>query len=853
MNMRLYLYTMLVAMSPAMAVSQGTTIVDTTSPTTATIIAGKQYQRGGLYTMFWGKHYRREWTTPVKVPKLRLDTAFGGLKPTETGGGKQTKNLRFEDKNEREYAIRSVDKDYGKALPEVAQGTFVESIVKDQMSVAHPYASMTYGALADAVKVYHTHPKLVFIGDDKTLGKFRDSFANQLYTLEDRPTGDNAKYYGAEDVLDTDEFLEEVMKDNTIRIDQRGFARARLFDMFISDWDRHDDQWEWALYNESGSKLFRAMPKDHDQIYSKFDGLLVRLVAGAANLPYLQGFGPDIKDIEGFNLEPRPLDAQFTNQLTLNDWTAIAKDMQQALTDGVIENAIRLLPPEIFPLSGQEIINNLKSRRDKLGLFAERYYRSLAKAVEIPATKSDEMIEVVGVDEGNLKVKMYAIENGTVKGQAFYERTFDKNETKEIRIYGIDGSDQFSADASTGKDILIRLIGGPGKDTYQVPSSFNAKIYDNDDNKFETKGVQLKLSNDSSVHEYDRKAFKPNDSGLKPLIGYNNEDRIFVGLGFGATKHGWRKEPYAAKHDIGVRYSITQKAFSYEYHGTFIKAIGGWNLGLMGEYDEIKDWRFYGVGNNTSNFTDQKDFFTYRSREINAGLSLFRTFAKHHTIALNGGYQDVKILNDPNRFIALHYAPLNPKVIGSNNFAIGSIEYDFTHLDKDSLVPRKGIRFNTSFQYSSNLENENSVKRITGLFGFYLPLGPLTLAVKTGAATLSGEPEFYQMNRLGGGPTHRAFSRYRFHGKSVVYNQNELQWNFDVKTYIFSGKMGLYFLVDNGRVWQPGETSDKWHTGVGGALMLAPFNKMSVTASYMKSPEGAKFNVRIGHLLRRIN
>lgn len=853
MNMRFYLYALVATLFPVTLLAQGTTIVDTSSLTTATVIAGKEYKRGGLYTMFWGKHYRKDWTTPVKVQKLRLDTAFGGLKPTETGGGKQTKNLRFEDKNGREYAIRSINKDYGKALPEVAQGTFVESIVKDQMSVAHPYAAVTYGALADAVKVYHTDPKLRFVGDDKTLGKYRDSFANQLYTLENRPSNQNAKFYGAEEILDTDEFLEKVKKDNSVGVDQHSFARARLFDMFIGDWDRHDDQWEWALHNENGTKVYRAMPKDHDQIYSKFDGILVQLVAGAGNLPYLQGFKEDIKDIEGFNLEARALDMEFTNQMTLKDWTTIATDMQQSLTDAVIENAIKQLPPEIFAISGQEIITNLKARRDRLNQFAERYYHSLAKNVEIPASASNEMIEIVGVDEGNIKVSMYAINDGKAKSQPFFSRIFDKNETKEVRIYGIDGNDQFSADASTGKDILIRLIGGPGKDTYQVPSSFRANIYDNNDNTFDTKGVGLKLSNDSSVHKYDRKAFKQDDIGLEPLIGYTNEDRVYVGLGFGVLRHGWRKEPYASKQNFAVRYSVIQKAFAFEYAGIFTKAIAGWNLGLTAEYDQVKDWKFFGVGNNTKNFSDTKDFFTYRHHDINAALTLFRTFGKHHTIAFGGGYQDIKVLNDPNRFIALHYAPANPKVVGSNSFAIGNLEYDFTLLDKDSLVPRKGIRFNTSFQYSSNLKNDNSVKRISGLFGFYLPLGPLTLAVKTGAATLSGEPEFYQMNRLGGGPTHRAFSRYRFHGKSVVYSQNELQWNFDVKTYIFSGKMGLYALMDHGRVWQPGEDSDKWHTGVGGALMLAPFNKMSVTASYLKSPEGAKFNVRIGHLLRRTN
>ena len=28
-------------------------------------------------------------------------------------------------------------------------------------------------------------------------------------------------------------------------VDQQEFARARLFDMLVGDWDRHEGQWRW--------------------------------------------------------------------------------------------------------------------------------------------------------------------------------------------------------------------------------------------------------------------------------------------------------------------------------------------------------------------------------------------------------------------------------------------------------------------------------------------------------------------------------------------------------------------------------------------------------------------------------
>jgi len=49
---------------------------------TTTVVAGKQFDRSKFHEWIWGKHYRKEWTTPVSVPLLYLDTAAGGLTPT---------------------------------------------------------------------------------------------------------------------------------------------------------------------------------------------------------------------------------------------------------------------------------------------------------------------------------------------------------------------------------------------------------------------------------------------------------------------------------------------------------------------------------------------------------------------------------------------------------------------------------------------------------------------------------------------------------------------------------------------------------------------------------------------------
>src|SRR5437868_3901543 len=71
--------------------------INSDTSNTITVIPGIEFQRSGWHNLFWGKHYRREWSTPVTVSKFYIDTALGGLIPAKEGGGRQTKTLRLKD------------------------------------------------------------------------------------------------------------------------------------------------------------------------------------------------------------------------------------------------------------------------------------------------------------------------------------------------------------------------------------------------------------------------------------------------------------------------------------------------------------------------------------------------------------------------------------------------------------------------------------------------------------------------------------------------------------------------------------------------------------------------------------
>ena len=817
------------------------------------VTAGIQYKKSSFHQWLWGKHYRPDWSKSVKVRIINLDTVDGGLTAYEKGGGRQTKTLRLRNTQGKEYVLRSIDKSFGKALPEIYHGTFIEAIINDQVSIAQPYAAITIPMMAEAAGIYHTKPQIVFVPKQKSLGEFNEETGNDLYLLEQRPdeNWEEAANFGyAKNIIGSEKLFEKVFEKSDHRVDQTGFVRARLFDMFIGDWGRHDDQWRWAAFkDEDGDKtIYKPVPRDRDQAYTKFDGVLLSLGISAAGAGHLESFGPTIKNVASYNFPARNLDRQLANEPSMQEWITIARELQQSLSDHIIEESVKLLPPEIFPLSGEKIIVNLKSRRDQLVNFATDYYTFLAKEVEVVGTYGNEFFEIKQLNENETEVIVYDLNNeGQPKKNPFYSRKFLRTETQAIRIYGLAGNDQYSLDNKVKNKINIRIIGGPDKDVYTATSlnRNTAHIYDNAQNDFAKAGVVKKhLSEDSSIHEYIYDDYKYNKKGISPSLYYSSEDHIYTGLKYQFEKQKWRKSPFGYKHSLGLRYSIMEKAFAADYYSLFTRLIGNWDLALTANYDFIRWNNFYGFGNETVIASKARNYHRVRSREFFTSVGVERNFTKHHKLNLAVFYQTVKIITDENRFLIEKMPALIPD--NQKKYGGAKLNYSFQKLD-DQLVPMKGLKFSAGIIHSQNLEQSDSaVTNYFSAINFYLRLSrSFVLSVKTGAATLTGKPEFYQMSRLTSNKTLRGFRRYRFYGRTMMYNQNELQFIKNVKSYLFSGKIGIIALYDIGRVWQPGENSNVWHQGYGGGIMLAPFNKVSVTLFYALSRNERDFSVRV--------
>lgn len=815
------------------------------------VVAGKQYDTKSSHQKRWGAHYRKEWATPVKIKIVNLDTLAGGLIPYQQGGGRQSKTLRLRDAGGREYVLRSIDKSFGKALPEIYKGTFIESIIDDQVSIAHPYAAVTISPMAEAAKIYHTWPEIIFIPTQPALDTFNKEFANQLYLFEQRPDENwetAANFGNSKKIIGTEKLMEKLLEDNDSQVDQLAFVRARLFDLFIGDWSRHEDQWRWALVEEDNGKIFKPIPRDRDQAYTKFDGKFLSLGISLAGFNHLQSFDYKLKDVNTYNFPARNLDRRMANEPNLEQWVAIAADLKNSLNDEVIEEAVRRLPPEVFPFSGNEIISKLKSRRNLLTEYATTYYKFLAKNVEVAGSEKREYFEINRVNDKETTVKMYKIKkDGERKQEPLYSRRFFTGETNEIRLYGIDDNDVFRLDGSANKGILIRIISGEGKDSILDGSSVAGskkltRVYDSEKSGFiissETK---LHISNDSVLNSYQYKSFEYDDKGFSIKPGL-----FSLTFGFGKKVEKWRKEPTGSEQNIRVKYYITRAAVNIEYNSIYYQALGKWNVGFKAGAGIPTVVNFFGVGNESRIYNFNNRYFRLRSHEYYANLGISRRLGSH-SVELGGFYQTVKIKEDKTRFIN-EFKNMNGWFdLERKHFAGGELKYKYQNTN-DPVIPVKGLTFQTTASYTYNLNRQDhSFTRLTSDAAVYIPvLKFISLALRAGGSTISGDPEFYQLNTLGSHENLRGFRKQRFYGKHSFYTNNELRLIFNTRNKVFNGKMGLIGFYDLGRVWYPGEQSNTWHAGYGPGIFLSLFNKVTLSAAYGISKDDRVISAYIG-------
>jgi len=785
-----------------------------------TVVAGEQYRAPALHRWFYGSGYRDLWTTPIELPVLKLATHGGGLTPVRRVGGQQTPALAMKGGDGRAYTFRPIEKDLEGLLPDGFSDTLSAAILQDQVAAAHPAGILMVPPLAEAVGVLNTDPRLVVMPDDPSLGEFRDTFAGMTGTIDLYP---GAGFGGATEVVSSERVWRGVLAGPGERIDSRAFLRARLLDLFIGDWDRHHGQWRWA--SVPGRPGWQPIPEDRDQAFGNYGGLVIAMARSAKFAKKFESFDGEYS-IEGLAWNGRRVDRWILTDLEREEWLAIAADVQERLTDEVIDSAVRRLPPEYYAIDGPRMSARLKQRRDGLAAAAERFYDHLATHVNVRCTDRDDLVGIERFEDGDVEVRVGLVQDAD--GAPYYRRRFRPDETQEINVYVHDGADRVVASGPAMVFITLRVIGDAAIEDDQAGSISLEPV----EPRPLGMGFGTPLSGhpsefliDDSSQDFEGEEREDWEKTMAPNLLFVGSPDLGVILGAGARieANGFGRKPFGRRQRLRAGWATTPGRFVLDYDGEFRARRSGRFAQIQARVDGVDTLNFYGFGNETASETPEgnPEFFRVDSRLFTLFPALGLGGVERSGLKVSLGpelkYSDVE--DDPARLVG----QLQP--YGTGKFGSLGLRLDVVRHPRDRRLKASfDGRFRVSGSwYPSLWDVESDFGTLEGEAAAYLRGADarVELAVRGGGRKLFGTFPWHEAAFIGGLESVRGYRRNRFAGDGSLYGNAELRFVIGRGVFFFPGEVGLFGLVDTGRVWLDDDSSGRWHTGYGGGLFLA--------------------------------
>ena len=827
----------------------------------------------GFGSQIWGQRYRELYGVEVALAVADLDTLYGGLVPIRRGGGNQTVSLRVKDTLDREYNFRRVRKNAAQFLQTAAfkntpikdqfENTVVEELISDFYTASHPYAFMAVPVMASAIGVLHTNPELYYLPKQKGLGIYNKQIGGDIYMIEERPEDNWLGYesFGSpnHDIVSTEGMFDRLRRDEKYSVNEPSYVRARIFDMLIGDWDRHNDQWRWAeIEDEDGNRLFEPIARDRDQVFSNFDGAFfstARAVVGLVNK--FAVYGEDIEDLKWFNFAAIALDRSVLQNVGDETWLQEAQFIQEHMTDSVIEAAFKELPVEVQGGITDDLIAKVKGRRDRIVDIAMGYYDILSELAIVTGTDKDDFIDITRMKDGKTQIKVTRNKGGQ-RAEILSDKIYDRKQTKEIWVFGLDDEDEFYEDGAGDDYILVRLIGGHGDDIYNIQNGKRLKVYDHKSlpNTIEESGrARISLTDHYELNTYNKDKKQYNTSTFFPVLNYDSDNGFEIGADVAFRNHGFRRNPFTSQHSFGGSYFFGTHGFSLYYQGELAQIIGNYNFLFGAEFDSPKlTHNFFGWGNETDNPQDEisKDYNRVGIGKYAGYVGLTRRSGYGSFYKFTANFESYEVRDTQGRFVTEEPESSESDIFEPKHFAGLDGVYQYESYDY-FLNPTSGMEFSLNLGAKLNVQDTD---RYFGYLKSHLAFyNAITrnrkLVLKSMAHThinLGDGYEFYQAAQLGGKSGLRGYRKERFTGKSYFAAGGDLRYSFDrFTTRIIPLQLGVFAGLDIGRVWMDGEDSNKWHKGYGGGFWINGAQALNGTLGVFKGDdEGVRVTLGFG-------
>lgn len=830
-----------------------------------TVVAGARYGVSGIVRSLAGGGYRDLWTTPIRVPVVRLSDIGGGLTPVRLGGGVTTRTLHLDGADTRRYVFRSVDKSPSDLLEDLG-GSIVEGVIQDQMSSFHPSGAPVVARLFRALDIPTAEPTLMVVADDPGLGDFRETFAGLLVLVEERPDDGpdgTAGFAGSRSIVQTDDLFDELEDDPANRIDAETLLRVRLVDLLVGDRDRSHNNHLWARYDRDGGGYdWRVIPRDRDQAFVDFDGRLMN-IARRYERRFVK-FEDTFPDIFALTRNAWDVDRTLLVGLSRDAWDRAVADVQTALTDEVIADAVAQMPVEHQAIIGAEIHHALLMRRDRLHEAADVLYRIVSDYADVHTTDAAEVLDATRHEDGSITVRVTA---ESVPGEPVFERTFHPDETSEVRIYLHGGADVAHIAGSGPDDIRVRVIGGGGQDTFEVVGMAGSGVaettiaasnagrgfilYDGGDNTVFPSGGEAEVQRRNVPRPYswwfEEERIVDWGSLTKPLprASFDDDRGLVIIPGIRHTRFGFLKHPHRQLIEARVGWAFRKNEPYVDYRHVFQDIRGHLDMEARVKWSGIELLNFYGYGNETVD-DRERDFYRVDYDELLVSL-LFGVGDGDRSFIAGGP----SLLRTEMDTVATNSLLGEQDPYGAGEFTYTGVGFSWALDGRDVLgTPKRGVRLQGGAAYYPSVLDAQR-----GSFGFaqgqasvYMSPGggnPV-LALRGAGKKVWGDYPITQAAYLGGARSLRGLPEQRYAGHSSLLGSAEIRVQVGSILFPLPADVGFYLLVDAGRVAHGTTSSRLWHWSRGGGLWFSLVNGSAVLRTTIARGSGGRTKLDAG-------
>jgi Haemolysin secretion/activation protein ShlB/FhaC/HecB len=330
-----------------------------------------------------------------------------------------------------------------------------------------------------------------------------------------------------------------------------------------------------------------------------------------------------------------------------------------------------------------------------------------------------------------------------------------------------------------------------------------------------------------------------------PVLGANSDAGLVLGIGLAHADGGARATPFASRTSVRAAFGTGSGRAGVGVMSRIETGLRGVDLVLAARATGVEPLRLYRPGNESDEAED-RGFHQVRNWQVDLAPAIEVTLGQGLVAGLGPRVRWVRTELDRDRLIGFQ------QPYGGGSFAqLGGRGYLRLERRDRGPDPRRGLLVELG---GDLVPPALDVERTFGsasvaVTGFLRTAGRWSpiLYMHAGARRVWGRYPWFEAAQIGGSRSVRGYSGSRYQGDAAVYAQTELRIPVAEATLVTPGTFGVLGLADIGRVYLAGESSDRWHAGVGGGVWFAWQGGTRIfSLTLARGAERAAVSVRVG-------